>query len=457
MNLRAPIRRITLYLSPMLGRFLHHFQSLSVPRGLRALVAVSGGSDSVALLDLLVATHDSHGLNLLVAHVDHGIHPQSGAVAAQVEQLAKSYDLRCITGHLALGAAASETLARERRYQWLEETRVRETARYIITAHHGDDQAETVLLRVLHGSGPAGLAAMATERGPILRPLLPFRREELARHVHDRALGYWSDPANEDPAHLRSWLRGSLLPRIRERLPDVDQHLVRVAAQAASDRDAWDQALDLLPGLDWRAEDRAGSVAVAPLVGYDSTLGNTLLRAIARRAGCRLGPDRAEAALRFLRQGSSGARFELGNGWNLEIVFGRAHFVPDAADPLAPGDLIIEGDAGDGAVGRWRLIWRVEAAPETQQRDAMTAWFIPEPLVVRSWAAGDKVRPLGGRGSRLVVKCFQETRVPRHLRPSWPVLLDSAGRVVWVPGVCRSDDLVPPAGAEALRVDAATA
>lgn len=83
------------------------------------------------------------------------------------------------------------------------------------------------------------------------------------------------------------------------------------------------------------------------------------------------------------------------------------------------------------------------------------AWFVPGTYGVRPWAAGDRIRPLHGTGGRLVVKCLQEARIPRHRRIRWPVVTSEAGRVVWVPGVCRSDELVPRTGTEALRVDAA--
>jgi tRNA(Ile)-lysidine synthase len=440
----------------MQEEFLRHLGALGLVAGSRTLVAVSGGCDSVVLLDLLAAGRELHRLDLVVAHVDHGIHGESGAVAQSVEALAGGLGLRAVTGHLALGREASETRARESRYAWLEEIRGREGARYILTAHHADDQAETVLLRFLHGSGPAGLAAMAPERGCIIRPLLPFRRSELMRHARERGLRWWNDPANADPRHLRSWIRGEVLPALRNRLPDVDGAILQVGAQAQEDRAAWDRVIDVMPGLDWRQESAGGSVAVALLAGYDSTLGTALLRAVARRSGCRLSREHAGRAWAFLRSAGSGDRLDLGNGWSLEMVFDRARLIAsrESSGPAVGDNLLLSGEAGDGEMGRWRLFWRYEKAPPVQQRDALTAWFIPRALEVRRWEAGDKVYPLGGRGRRLVVRCFQDARVPRHDRAAWPMVTDSGGEIVWVPGVCRSNRLVPPGGAEALRVDA---
>lgn len=442
----------------LLPGFEDHLQSLPVPRGARLLVAVSGGPDSVVLLDLLAATGASHGWQLVVAHVDHGIHPDSARVAGMVESLAASYRIGYQCRRLNLGPGTSETEARDARYAALEEMRVEEHADFVLTAHHADDQAETVLLRVLAGTGPAGLAAMTAVQGSIVRPLLPFRREALARYLLHRNLPAWEDPANSDPQHLRSWVRGSLLPQILERLPDVEAQLLRVAQQAGIERVAWDRILEAMPGLDWRPEPGGGSVAAARLATYDSTLGNALLRAAARRGGLTLGIVRAARALEFLGQAQSGSHMELGRGWTLAVEFGRAKLGREArGTPLETppaSALAVAGAIGAANIGPWSLRWRREPAPDQQQRDGLAAWFIPGALRVRSWQAGDNIRPLRGRGSRLVVKCFQEAKVARAERSTWPVVVDEAGQVIWVPGVCRSENLVPQPGAEALRVDA---
>src|SRR6185503_8761872 len=104
------------------------------------------------------------------------------------------------------------------RYRWLRTIQESRAARYLVTAHHRDDQIETVLLRVLSGSGLAGLAGIASRgRDGLVRPLLPFGREELSAHIAERGLPHHDDPANRDPRHLRSWLRTAIIPRLIER------------------------------------------------------------------------------------------------------------------------------------------------------------------------------------------------------------------------------------------------
>jgi len=355
-------------------------------------------------------------------------------------------------GRLGLGAGATETEARERRYLWLEEARLRTGASVIFTGHHADDQIETILMRVLAGSGPAGLAGMAPRHGSVVRPLLPFRRAELEEHVRSAGLEPWLDPANSDPRHQRSWIRTELLPMLRGQLPDADSNLLRVGQHAAANRTAWDAVLEALPGLDLRAGAAVISVAAPTLKNYDSGLTQAIILAVARRAGCPLGPARTQRVVSLLRGGSSGDRVPLGASWTAELSFGRLLIRHAIAEP-APLPWPLSGLEGSGAWGRWRFRWHRAVVPQQQERSGLSAWFTSEPLTVRVWAPGDKVRPLGASCRRLIVRCFQEARVPRSSRGSWPVLTGTDD-IVWVPGVCRSAAQVPPAGVEALRVDA---
>src|SRR5256885_8830322 len=201
-----------MHMAPLLERLRAHLDRARLfPAPGPAVLAVSGGLDSVALLDLMHSVEHERGLLLVVAHADHGIQMESGKVGRMVRRLAATYAVPFELGELNLGPDATETAARRARYAWLTEVQRRHAARYLVTAHHADDQVETILLRVLKGSGPAGLAGMpARGRGGIVRPLLPFNRAELREYVAERGLAFHDDPANRDPRHLRSWLRVTL-------------------------------------------------------------------------------------------------------------------------------------------------------------------------------------------------------------------------------------------------------
>lgn len=434
----------------VLGQFADAWNGLACPRSWRRLlVAVSGGPDSLALLHLLHASRQWHGFDLVVAHADHGIHSASDAVAGAVVRAADQLGLQTVVGRLRLGAGTSETSARTSRQRWLEETRRHEAADAIVFAHHQDDQVETILLRVLGGSGPAGLAGMVPRQGRRLRPLLGFRKAELVAWLEAKGVLGWQDPSNDDPAHERSWLRTVVMPILVEREPAVAERLVRLGSQAAASRRAWDAALDALPGVEAERTANRISVAALPLATYDSALAVALLQAAARRGGGVLGARRAERLLEMVRRGRSGSVMELGGTWRAELSLGRICFYQAAP---SPGPLVLRGAQGEARWGAWYVRWSRAPGPAEVRRDGPVGWFIGEEAVLRAPEAGDRLVPLGGPGRRSVSRLLQEARVERSRRASWP-LLEVDGNITWVGGICRGEGALPRAGEDALRIE----
>jgi tRNA(Ile)-lysidine synthase len=417
-----------------------------------ALVAVSGGPDSVALLDLLSGVADEQRLQLVVAHVDHGIQAGSAAVAEQVLLLAGRFKIPCEIGHLALGSDTTETVARHARYAWLDATRARLDADWLITAHHQDDQVETVLLRVLRGSGPAGLAGIAARsRRGVVRPLLPFTHTELVAHARERRLEFHEDPANADPRHLRSWMRRDLLPLLEGRLGRRVRHdVLRLARAAAGERRAWDDLLNRLPGLDLRIEAEGSSVARATLAGYDDALASAVIRAAARRVGLVIGTRRARAVLMLVGR-PSGRRLALGGGWEAEVAFDRLRLARRSAQQAEPV-LVTGGTRGDARFGRFVVRWAPATAPKEMSRTAWRTWIRAGEWEVRGPRPGDLIAPLRGVGHRELRRVLMEARVPRGARLGYPVVARGE-TILWVPGICRSADAVPRPGTRAVRVD----
>ena len=442
-------------MSSLAERFATHVRQRRLfARPGTALVAVSGGPDSLALLDLLSGLAIERRLRLVVAHVDHGIRAGSAGVAAAVARVAARYGVACEIGTLALGPGTSETAARRARYEWLETTRERLGARWLVTAHHRDDQAETVLLRALRGSGPAGLAGIpARTRAGIVRPLLQFTRSELAAHVTARGLAAHEDPANSDPRHLRSWLRHAVLPLLAAKLGEgVRRDLVRVARLARSDRRAWDAVLDCLPDLDLRVHPRRFEVARPVLAGYRDGLAVAVLRAAARRVGLVLGPRRARRLVELARK-PSGRRGELGEGWIAEVAFDRL-LVEGGRDKKKSPDAVVTAGERTGAVtfGAFAVRWEPAVAPRRQVRTGWHAWLPPEGWELRPPQPGDVIEPLGGVGRRPLRRLLMEARVPRGERGAYPIVVRGE-TILWVPGICRSTVDLPAPGTRAVRVD----
>ena len=440
---------------PLTGRFT----ALLAERGLLegpglALLAVSGGADSMALLDLCAAVRVARRLDLLVVHADHGIHRRSGEVAGTVSSTARErYGLETVVARLGLGPDAGETEARRVRYEFFRQVQQERGARWLVTAHHADDQAETVLLRLLRGSAGAGLAAMgATGPRGLTRPLLEFRRSDLAAHAHSAGLPVFDDPANADPRHARSWLRTAILPLLHDRLGEAaHDSLLSVARHAATELAAWNAALDVLPALELRWSEGRCDVARSALAGYDSVLAARLLRAAARRAGLTLFPSDADRIVAFAPKAASGRVLQLGEGLTATAAFDRL-VITGATE--APAAASLSGEAGEQSFGRFQLSWHREPAPDVLQRQGWTTWLAPGRLEVRSPERGDRMIPLGGVGHRSVSRLLMEGRVPRGDRAGWPVVVRD-GEPIWIPGVCRGQPAVPAPGTLAVRMDIA--
>lgn len=260
------------------------------------LVAVSGGADSVALLRALLAIKRSAAGRgeLHVAHLDHRQRgAASSADAAWVEQLAGELGVPVHVGRTADEAPASEETLRDRRRAFLVETAGKVGARWIATGHQADDQAETVLFRLLRGTGVRGLAGIAPRR-PVreglswVRPLLTVRRSELRAYLAELGQSFREDATNESVEPTRNWLRRELLPAAAERFgPGVNDALCRLASQAAETEQALQHFAQL--ALDDAASEVTGEGSVAfrvePLVGQPTAVQVAALQLVWRRAG----------------------------------------------------------------------------------------------------------------------------------------------------------------------------
>ncbi|WP_442484698.1 tRNA lysidine(34) synthetase TilS [Aeoliella sp. SH292] len=268
-------------------------------RSCHVLVAVSGGADSVALLRSLaeVAQRTPGDGRLLVAHFNHRTRGQaSDEDAAWVARLGEKLGLEVNVGRAEHAASlASEDQARRARYEFLQATAEQLGARYVATAHTADDQAETVLLRILRGSGIEGLAGMPFARplGPavtLVRPLLEVTRAEVEEYLGQLGQAHRHDTTNDQSRFTRNWVRREVLPMLRSHLPqDPAESLLRLAGQAAQ----WREAIDAIAGeLAERAArvERAGSTLAihldaSKLANQPTILVQQVARTLWRSAG----------------------------------------------------------------------------------------------------------------------------------------------------------------------------
>ena len=226
------------------------------------LLAISGGADSVALLDAMTRLKRGGEGRLCTAHFNHRLRgDESAADEALVVELCSTLGVHCEVGRAEAGRLAKgggdslEAAARNARYDFLQRTAARLGARYVVTAHTADDQAETILHRILRGTGIAGLSGMARTRalGPaatLIRPLLAFRRAELIAYLDDVRQPHRRDSSNDDPRFTRNRIRHELLPRLAADFnPGVVDALLRLGSLAGEVRTVVDQLVEHLAEL----------------------------------------------------------------------------------------------------------------------------------------------------------------------------------------------------------------
>jgi tRNA(Ile)-lysidine synthetase-like protein len=187
-----------------------------LPKPASYVVAVSGGVDSMALLDMLrLRAVEEPGWKLVVAHLDHGIRDDSAKDRQLVQGVAKVHKLPFVYKEAKLGAGTSEAKARQARYEFLRQTLKASEGQAIITAHHQDDVLETAIINMLRGSGRKGLTSLGNQND-LLRPLLGVSKSELVAYAKDQGLQWREDSTNQDDTYLRNYVRLRLLPRFNE-------------------------------------------------------------------------------------------------------------------------------------------------------------------------------------------------------------------------------------------------
>ena len=529
--------------------------------GERVGVAVSGGIDSVALLRLLLELRAELGIVLSVVHFNHQLRGvESDADEQFVAILAREYDLELhrdsgdVAGHAQASGISTETAARELRYGFFryllgedgppglkpgrnesfspdpEGHLLPATARTgpfpvsgsegsappaprldkIVTGHTLDDQAETVLMRLIRGAGPKGLGGIhprivvgegaGDSGGEIVRPLLAFRRRELVAYLTEIEQGWREDATNSDTAFTRNRVRKLLVPLLEKEFnPAVAENLAELADIARGEQDYWENEVAGWMGTgvhwiepDWARSVRAGQALVqisaspanhdprpqlqtkienAPwlvmnaavdllwLLAEPVAVQRRVIQAVGDHAGARFEFKHVEEILRFAQDGtSSGKELSLPLGWKVERHPHELLFVtPNLSEP-GPAedyeyDLPVPGRVDVRQAGLTIEVQRVPAERDAGYNSGhlVDADSLPGLLKVRNWRAGDRFWPQHTKSPRKIKELLQERHVPRPQRKLWPVVV-SGDEVIWLRGFPPSARLTAKSGRNAIMI-----
>lgn len=424
------------------------------------LVAVSGGADSMAMLIALQALREELAFTITAAHLDHGIRSDSWADASLVRAACAERNLPLVESRVDVPALRGtsgnlEEVARHARRSFLEDAAHQVGANTIALGHTRTDLVETLLLHLIRGAGPGGLRGLAPRRPPYIRPLIDCARPATRAFCEAHNIPFRDDPTNMDTALRRNALRLELLPHLERFNPRSEEALARAAELWGEAQEAllWaaQQGLELAAspeGIDLAALGRLPQSvqrlvlrhAAQETTGYPHTLTRAHvdalwqltrkgrgaahlpggLRAFAHRGVLRLELAASEEPYREVLP-LQGALHLPQVGWRLHTTI-----VPPPADPRTADPFVIHADLSS----------------------------IQPPLVARSRAPADRMRPLGMPAPVKVARLLSQAGIPRQRRASWPLVCDQQG-ILWVVGVHVSEDhKVTDLTKEALRVEA---
>ncbi len=429
-----------------------------IPRGASVVAGVSGGADSVALVYVLMQLKEELGARIFAAHLNHGIRgADADADEAYVVKLCETLGVPLICERAdipALARAHSHTLEQEgriERYAFLERARAHFDADLVAVAHHRDDQAESVLMHLMRGSGLAGLTGMRPKRGNLIRPLLCVRKSEIEAYLARKSVAYCTDATNLVPEGTRNRTRLEIIPYIEAHInPALTETLCSAAELLARDEAYLDaEARRALASLV-----KDGGYERAKLAELPLSIQTRAIRIALAEAGAAVDIERAHVeAVTSLLTAQTGAQIDLPGAVaraSYDLVFfekPQADAREDDALPLAVPGVTVTQD------GEFRAEYTNDTSFTANPFAAyMDADKLPEALVVRRRRPGDRFFPLGAPGSRKLKEYFIDRKVPREARET--PLIASGDTVLFIPGFGIADTVkITAQTTRALRVE----
>ncbi|MBD0283214.1 MAG: tRNA lysidine(34) synthetase TilS [Thermoleophilaceae bacterium] len=391
-----------------------------VPAGRPLLVLLSGGGDSVCLLDVAVRL----GARTSALHVNYELRAGADEDERFARELCERLGVPLTVERVPLseGHGNLQDRARELRYALAE----RHAAADYAAAHTASDQAETLLYRLAVSPGSRALHGMAPRRGRLVRPLLEVTRGEVRDYLRARGLSWREDPSNADRRFARARVRYDVVAALRDLSPAAERTIAETARQLREESElvesAADDALEELGG--------GPAVSLAELRELPPALRRLTLRRLAERAAGEAGRPLSRREVEdILSLGGHGTKsLDLGGGLRAVAEYGTLRFTrareARAPDPVT---LPIPGQVRFGA-------WEIEATLSAPGDVAVSASALGTSASVRAWREGDRMRPAGLGGTKTLQDLFTDRKVPRALRRTLPVV-EAAGRIVWVAGV----------------------
>ncbi len=405
---------------PISFRLIQNLTSLGFRRGHRLLLGLSGGHDSVSLFHLLLEA----GIPFETAHLNYGLRGEESEEDARfVQELCKRHEvpfhIRTVSAHEWPSGQGIQEAAREMRYAFFKEILDQQRLNFILTAHHGSDQAETLLWNLLRYGGWRAWNGMAPRQGNILRPLLGVSRDELRTYSREEALVWREDRSNQEVKYMRNLIRNEMGPLIGKINPDWEKHLMRQAQLA---RELYELHLPARRKLEKQLFLRDGEVLRIPLNPLrNKALARQILADYLSATGFSSGMF--EQIFQAAEEGHEGAVFKSGT----HVLYReKSHFriFSDQTEELT--EFLIETTSGEKQIGSMHFSWETGIAAGEPEEGLLLLDVrkLNLPLLVRSRKTADYFYPLGmGRKKKKVSKFLKDSGTLREWRDRVPVFV----------------------------------
>jgi len=416
------------------------------------VVALSGGADSTALLDLLTRLPD-YNLHLVIAHLNHCLRGvESDSDEEFCRMVAFRYDIQFESCRVDVKMAAAEKrlnledAARRARIEFLDEIGGKYGAAAVALAHHADDQAETVLMRLLRGSGMTGLSGMAyrNARGYV-RPLLEITRSEIERYLRGCGLEWREDASNSDTIYLRNRIRHQLLPLLEEYNPAIRSCLAATASLLSGDEALLTELTDQAAADSCRGGEGRVVCSVAQLRTLNPALRRRVLRhALKQLSGSLYGVSQChiDAIGDLVDSGRPNSRLPLPQGVTATREYDRLVLMQTDMAPLESDFELLITEPGCYQLPDGGSITVESTSAALFSTDPGTPCFdlakTPFPWMVRTFRPGDRMTPFGMSGRKKVKDIFIDRKIPSSERMRIPLLL-CGDDLIWIAGVCFSE------------------
>jgi len=446
-------RTIKHHLVQRIRKFAEEYPILE--KGDKVLIAISGGPDSVALLHFLLALQKEYELTFILAHMEHGIRgEESREQAGFVQHIGRELGLECFIRHVdvpllsRMEGMSMEEAAREARYHFFRETAQRSGATKIALGHTADDQAETLLMRLLRGSGMNGLAAMRPRREedtPLIRPLLNVFHREILDFLQEQNTPFCLDSTNQEDDYLRNRIRLHLIPMLsREYNPQILSTLHQTASILGEERE-WASSLvkEKLQMCLKSVEGKKMYLNMDAFLDLPLALQREVLREAVHQASSnpyKIGFIKVSAVLRWLREGRVDGILHLSHNVRIRkqvrsFCIEEKESTPELLSEDFHYRMNIPGETRISELNLLVSARVLDNFASGNRFEAEKAYLdfdtLPLPLVIRKRRPADRFQPLGGPGHKKLKEFFIDDKIPRLEREKIPVLA-SGHEVVWV-------------------------